>query len=78
MVLFHWQPVPHQQIIDFGKISYKPQKSPYLPKEKRREKDAKAHGSSSWHIISFSAHESHQGNFGSHGLEGQEVCSVKL
>ena len=60
----------------FWKISYKAQKSPYLPK--KREKDAKTHGSSSWHIISFSAHESHQGNFGSRGLKGQEICSVKL
>ena len=38
----------------------------------------KAHGSSLWHIISFSAHESHWRNFGSRGLEGQEVCSLKL
>ena len=28
--------------------------------------------------LMFQAHESHQGNFGSHGLEGQEVCSIKL
>ena len=32
-----------------------------------------AHSSSSWHNISFSAHESHQGNFGSRGLEDQDV-----
>ena len=74
--------------MDFGKISYNAQKSPYLTtptppththtKERKKEKDAKAHGSSSWHIISFSAHKSHQRNLGSHGLEGHEICSVKL
>ena len=29
-----------------------------------------------WLVIQ--AHESHQGNFGSRGLEGQKVCSAKL
>ena len=38
----------------------------------------KSHSSSSCHNISFLAHEPHQGNFGSRGLEGQKVCSVKL
>ena len=28
--------------------------------------------------LMIQAHESHQGNYGSRGLEGQEVCSVKL
>ena len=28
--------------------------------------------------LMIQAHESHRGNFGSHDLEGQEVCSVKL
>ena len=28
--------------------------------------------------LMISANESHQGNFGSCGLEDQEVCSVKL
>ena len=28
--------------------------------------------------LMIQAHESHKGNFGSRGLEGQEVCSVKL
>ena len=28
--------------------------------------------------LMIQAHESHRGNFGSRGLEGQEVCSVKL
>ena len=42
----------------------------------------KGHSSSSRTTSHFQlmieAHESHQGNFGSRGLEGQEVCSVKL
>ena len=37
-----------------------------------------AHGTSSHFQFMIQAHESHRGNFGSHGLEGQEVCSVKL
>ena len=28
--------------------------------------------------LMIQAHESHRGNFGSRGLEGQKVCSVKL
>ena len=42
----------------------------------------KAHGLSSWHIISFSAYNPSSwislGEFGSHGLEDQEVCSIKF
>ena len=37
-----------------------------------------AHGTSSHFQPIIQAHESHRGNFGSRGLEGQEVCSVKL
>ena len=37
-----------------------------------------AHGTSSHFQFMIQAHESHRGNFGSHGLEGQEVYSVKL
>ena len=38
----------------------------------------KTHGSSSWHIFSFSTHEFHWGNFGSRGLGRKEGCSLKL
>ena len=36
------------------------------------------HGTTSHFWIMIQAHEFHQGNFGSRGLEGQEVCSVML
>ena len=70
--------------MDFGKTSFKDQKSLYS------QNDTKAHGPIPMVILShqipwlahdtlshFSAHESYQGNFGSHGLEGQEVYSKK-
>ena len=86
MALFHWQPASINIIMDFGKISFKAQKSPYLHKKVSkllvqnlwRYYLIKTHGSSSWHIISFLAHESHWRNFGSCDLEDQEVCSIKL
>ena len=28
--------------------------------------------------LMFQVHESHWGNFGSHGLKGQEICSIKV
>ena len=37
-----------------------------------------AHNTSSHFRLMIQAHESHWGNFESHGLEGQEICSVKL
>ena len=37
-----------------------------------------AHGTSSHFLLMIQAHESHQENFRSHGLDGQEVYSVKL
>jgi len=37
-----------------------------------------AHSASSHFLLMIQAHESYQGNFGSRGLEGQEVCSIKL
>ena len=65
MALFHWQPTSINIIMDFGKISFKSQKSPYLHKKVSkllvqnlwRYYLIKTHGSSSWHIISFLAHD---------------------
>ena len=37
-----------------------------------------AHSTSSHFLLMIQAHESHRGNFGSRGLEGQEVCLVKF
>ena len=37
-----------------------------------------AHSTSSHFWLMIQTHESHRGNFGSRGLESQEVCSVKL
>ena len=38
----------------------------------------KSHDTSSYFQLMIQAHESHRGNFGSCGLEGQEVYSVKI
>ena len=76
--------------MDFRKISFKAQKSPYLHKttlkpmvnNSRRyyllKPMVQAHGISSHFQLIIQAHESHRGNFGSCGLEDQEVCLVKL
>jgi len=37
-----------------------------------------AHDTPSHFQLMIQAHESHQGNFGSRGLEGQEICLAKL
>ena len=63
--------------MDFGKTSFKAQKSPYLHK-KASKSMVQVHGTSSHFWLMIQAHESHWGNFGSRGLEGQEVYSVKL
>ena len=42
------------------------------------QNDNKAQGTSSHLRLMIQAHESLWGNFGSHGLEGQELCSIKL
>ena len=62
---------------DFGKTSFKGQKSPYLHKKVLKPM-VQAHGTSSPFWLMIQAHESHRENFGSRGLEGQEVCSVKF
>ena len=46
MTLFHWQLAPHQQIMDFGKPSFKAQKSPYS------QNDAETHGPKPMEILS--------------------------
>ena len=42
------------------------------------QNDNKTRGTSSHLRLMIQAHKSLWGNFRSHGLEGQEVCSVKL
>ena len=42
------------------------------------QNDNKTRGTSSYLRLMIQAHKSLRGNFGSRGLEGQEVCSVKL
>ena len=90
MTLFHWQLTPHQHFMDFGKIYFKAQKNPYLHKmtPKPRSKThgniisskpmVQAHGTTSHFWLMIQAHESQRGNFGSHGLEGQEVFNKVL
>ena len=77
-------------IMDFGRIYVKAQKSPYSQKWcqsswSKTHSDiissrpiVRAHGTTSHFWLMIQVHESHQGNFGSRGLEGQKVCSVKL
>ena len=38
----------------------------------------RAQGTTSYFWLMIQTHESHWENFGSRGLEGQEVCSVEL
>ena len=42
------------------------------------QNDNKTQGTSSHFRLMIQAHESLRGNFGSRGLEGQEVCLVKF
>ena len=63
--------------MDFGKISFKAQKSPYLHKNVSKPM-VQAHSTSSHFRLMIQAHESRRENFGSRGLEGQKVCSVKF
>ena len=63
--------------MDFGKISSKAQKNPYLHK-KASKPMVQAHSTLSHFWLMIQAYASHRGNFGSRGLEGQEVCLVKL
>ena len=59
MVLFHWQPISHQ----YYQIYFKSQKSHIQNDAKAHGLKPmayyliKAHGLSSWHIISFSAYD---------------------
>ena len=64
-------------IMVFGKISSKAQKSPYLHKEASKP-IVQAHSTSSHFLAHDPSSWVSSGNFGSNGLEGQEVCSVKL
>ena len=64
-------------ITNFGKTSFIAQKRPYLHKKTSRLM-AQAHSTLSYFWLMIQVYESHQGNFGSRGLEDQEVCSVKL
>ena len=63
--------------MDFGKTSFKAQKSPYLHK-KASKPMVQAHDTSSHFWLMIQVQESHWGNFGSRGLESQDICSVKF
>ena len=77
-------------IMNFGRIYFKTQKSPYSQKWCRSPWSktygdiissrpiVRAYATRSHFWLMIQAHESHQGNFRSRGLESQEVCSVKL
>ena len=88
----HFIDDPHHTniIMDFGRIYFKAQKIPYSQKWCRSPWSkthgdiissrpiVRAHGTTSHFWLMIQAHESHRGNFGSCGLEGQNVCLVKL
>ena len=77
-------------IMDFGIIYFKAQRSPYSQKWcpspwSETHGDiissrpiVRAHGTTFHFLLMIQAYESHRGNFGSCGLKGQKVCSVKL
>ena len=77
-------------IMDFERIYFKAQKNPYSQKWCRNpwskthgdiissRSIVRAHDTTSHFWLMMQAYESHRGNFGSRGLEGQEVCLVKL
>ena len=60
-----------------GKSLLKPKRA-HIYTKKASKPMVQAHSTSSHFWLMIQAHESHRGNFGSHGLEGQEVCSIKL
>ena len=54
-------------------------KEPIFTQKKKASKPmVQAHNTSSYFWLLIQAHESYRENFGSRGLEGQEVCSIKL
>ena len=88
--LFHWQPAPHQYYHGFWVNWFQSPKKPIITKNKAKAHGptqgdiisskpmVQAHNTSSHFRLMIQAHESHWGTFESHGLEGQEICSVKL
>ena len=60
-----------------GKSLLKPIRA-HIYTKKTSKPMVQAHSTSSHFWLMIQAHKSHWGNFGSCGLEGQEVCSVKL
>ena len=99
----HWEQISHTTwlhfignlhhvniIMNFGRIYFKAQKSPYLQKWCRSPWSktdgniisswpiVQAHGTTSHFLLMIQAHESHRVNFRNRDLEVQEVCSVKL
>ena len=60
-----------------GKSLLKPKRA-HIYTKKVSKPMVQAHRTSSHFWLMIQAHESHWGNFRSRGLEGQEVCLVKL
>ena len=60
-----------------GKSLLKPKRA-HIYTKKTSKPMVQAHSTSSHFWLMIQAHKSHWGNFGSCGLEDQEVCSVKL
>ena len=77
-------------IMDFGIIYFKTQMSSYSQKwcQSPWSKTygdiissrpiVRAHSTTSYFLLMIYSHKSLRGNFGSRGLKGQEVCSIKL
>ena len=90
MTLFHWQPAPHQNIMDFGKYLLKPKRAHIYTKWCQSpwskthgdiissKSMVQAHDTFSHFQLMIQAYKFHQGNFGSRGLEGQEIYSVNF
>ena len=60
-----------------GKFLLKPKRAHIYTKNESKPM-VQSHSTSSHFWLMIQVHESYRGNFGSRGLEGQEVCSVKL
>ena len=90
MTLFHWQRTTSTLSWILGKSLLKPKRA-HIHTKRCQNPWSKTRGDiisskpmvqarsiTSHFRLMIQAHKSHQGNFGSHDLESQEICLVKL
>ena len=76
--LFHWQPTPHQYYHGFWVNLFQSPWSKTHGDIISSKLMVQAYSTSSHFQLMIQAHESHWGNFGNCGMEGQELCSIKF